>query len=47
MNYAEHCMTKDRDAIFVDFMVEDEESKVYEEVENFDAMRNFLNEKLV
>jgi dynein heavy chain len=36
MNYTEHCMTGgERDAIFVDFLVEDEELKVYEEVENF------------
>ena len=48
MNYAEHCMTDaTRDAIFVDFMVEDDEMKVYEEVENFPNLRTFLNEKLM
>ena len=52
MNYVEHCQTGlpetvKKDAVFVDFMVEDEETKVYEEVENFDNLRTFLNEKLV
>lgn len=47
MNYTEHCMTnQERDAIFVDFLVEDEEMKVYEEVENFPNLREYLNEKL-
>lgn len=47
MNYVEHCMTnQEKDATFVDFLVEDEEMKVYEEVANFDSLRDHLNEKL-
>ena len=36
----------ERDAVFVDFLVEDEEMKVYEEVNDFSALRVYLNEKL-
>jgi len=36
-----------RESIFVDFLVEDEELKVYEEVQNFDALRDDLNNKLL
>lgn len=47
MNYDEHGKTgEERDAVFVDFLVEDEEMKVYEEVQDFNALRSFLNEKL-
>lgn len=47
MNYEEHGMTDgERDAVFVDFLVEDEEMKVYEEVNDFSALRVYLNEKL-
>ena len=47
MNYTEHCMTnQESDATFVDFLVEDEELKVYEEVTNFSKLREFLNEQL-
>ena len=47
MNYTEHCMTnEERDAVFADFMSSDEEMKVYEEIEDFGALREFLNEKL-
>ena len=35
-----------RDAVFVDFLVEDEEKKVYEEVTDFRKLRELLNGKL-
>jgi hypothetical protein len=53
MNYREHCMTykqddeeNARDAVFVDFLIDDEETKVYEEVIDYDKLRDHLNEKL-
>ena len=48
MNYVDHCMTnQERDATFVDFLVEDEEMKVYEEVTDFEKLRVHLNDKLL
>lgn len=47
MNYVEHCMTdQERDATFVDFLAEEDEMKVYEEVVDFAKLRDFLNMKL-
>lgn len=53
MNFREHCMTyktddeeNARDAIFVDFLIDDEDTKVYEEVEEYDKLRDHLLEKL-
>lgn len=47
MEYIEHCMTnQERDPTFVDFLVEDDEMKVYEEVTDFKKLREFLNGKL-
>lgn len=44
MDYKEHCCTNGEDAVFVDFL--NENMKVYEEVSNFDKLREFLNSKL-
>jgi dynein heavy chain, axonemal len=48
MNYEEHCMTNQAsDAIFVDFLIEDaDEHRVYDEVNDFDRLREFLYAKL-
>ena len=54
MNYREHCMTykqddeeNARDAVFVDFMIGDEDTrKIYEEVVDYEKLRDHLNEKL-
>ena len=35
-----------RDAIFVDFLIDDEETKVYEEVIDYEKLRDHLIEKL-
>jgi dynein heavy chain, axonemal len=44
LDYKEHCMTNGEDACFVDFL--NENMKVYEEVTNFDRLREFLMDKL-
>jgi dynein heavy chain len=44
LSYAENCTTKDIDAIFVDFM--NENLPVYDDVHDFDRLREFLNDKL-
>lgn len=36
-----------RESVFVDFLVEDEENKVYEEVTDFNKLRDDLNSKLL
>ena len=46
MNYNDNAKTGDRDAVFVAFLQEDEEIKVYEEVKDFGNLRGFLNEQL-
>ena len=44
VNYAEHCTTGGEDAIFVDFL--NDGMAGYEEVTDFQALREYLNEKL-
>lgn len=44
LDYKEHCRTNGEDAIYVDFL--NENMKVYEEVTNFDKLRDYLIEKL-
>lgn len=46
MNYEEHCMTEGVDAVFCNFLTEDSEKKVYQEVTDFNSLRKFMNEKL-
>lgn len=43
-NYQEFCTTNGEDAIFVDFL--NENMRVYEEVTNFDKLREYLIDKL-
>jgi hypothetical protein len=45
MNFEEHCSPNGQDAIFVNFLGEGE-IKVYDEVQDFGKLRDFLNEKL-
>lgn len=42
LNYKEHCQTNNEDAVFVDFL--NENMRVYEEVTNFDKLRDYLIE---
>ena len=44
MDYKEHCQTNGEDAIFVDFL--NENMRVYEEVTNFEKLRDYLIDKL-
>ena len=44
MDYKEHCQTNGEEAIFVDFM--NENMRVYEEVTQFDKLREYLIDKL-
>jgi len=44
LDYKEHCLTNGEDAVFVDFL--NENMRVYEEVTNFDRLREFLLDKL-
>ena len=44
-NYAEHCTTSGEDAVFVDFL-QSEETANYEEVTNFESLRQHLVAKL-
>jgi len=49
MNYKEHCMTGESDAVFVNFLSEgypDPESCIYEEVTDLNKMRNKLTDCL-
>jgi len=42
MDYKDHCMTKgETDAVFVDFL-QNEDSSNYEEVTDFDKLRQYL-----
>lgn len=43
-SYREHCTTNGEDAVFVDFL--SEQDPVYEEVTDFKRLRTFLNDKL-
>jgi dynein heavy chain len=45
MNFEEHCQSNGQDAVFVNFLTEGE-IKVYEEVSDFNRLRDFLNLKL-
>lgn len=45
MNFEEHCQSNGQDAVFVNFLTEGE-IKVYEEVSDFNRLREFLNLKL-
>ena len=46
-NYVDNCMTNQvRDAVFVDFLVEEDQEKVYEEVEDFQMLKNHMNNSL-
>jgi hypothetical protein len=46
MDYKDHCMTRgEYDAVFVDFL-QSEDSSNYEEVINFDTLRQHLLKKL-
>lgn len=40
MDYKEHCQTKGEDAVYVDFL--NENMKVYEEVQDFEKLRQYL-----
>lgn len=47
MNYEDNCMTeKKNDAVFVNFLQDDPDKKVYDEVKDFNKLRDFLTEKL-
>lgn len=46
MTYKQDDEENARDAVFVDFLIDDEETKVYEEVIDYDKLRDHLNEKL-
>lgn len=46
MNYDEHCKTGEEDAVFVDFLSEAAETPIYEEVVEFNDLRDFLIKKL-
>jgi len=45
MNYAEHCTTNEEDALYVNFLSE-MEKQVYEEVTDFQKLREHLNASL-
>lgn len=42
MNYAEHCTTEGGDPVFVDFLTDDPDKRVYEEVTDFSKLRAHL-----
>ena len=46
MTYKQDDEENARDAVFVDFLIDDEETKVYEEVIDYEKLRDHLNEKL-
>jgi dynein heavy chain len=46
MNYQEHCTTEGKDAVFVNFLTDDPEKRVYEEVTDFQKLRNYLMDQL-
>lgn len=45
MEYKDHCTTNGEDAVFVDFL-QSEDSANYEEVTNFNELREHLIKKL-
>ena len=46
MTFAEHCTTDGADTVFVDFLTDDPEKKVYEEVTDFSKLRAYLMSQL-